>query len=671
MKKSQTPKEMNEYCIDINGCRREGLYHNKIDIPLFTVMDMPRKFTGELIENAVYYIETESYMPFHGNGLYYYPLIKHGLDEGLIQMDDIKWYIEGSLSTKHDYFNGFIDWSAKNMGEHHKLNINSMIGYFAVNQETTSWKPLCITDDLSEAYHNYITYDGCFIDAKKSDRGEFFHVFTEQKNVNIETEKVIYDFVLDLEAIQLHKLQKIILEKGGEILEYKTDCIRFKYDGDFPFPLIDGKNLDGYFYDEEKTKPIYKMEIKERMSIEGTPKKIRTEVISLPEKKKFNVTRDVDDNNFKPLVKKIVDELGSVFITGIAGSGKTTLVNKIKKYITKQGKQFVVLTPTNLSALLVDGETLDKFSCKIRSQEIIQNLIKDFVIVDEVSMTKEMFFKMLSVIQRYKPETNFIFSGHYGQFLPVKDRVGDRSESYYKNAGVFHELTKSNMVTLTKCRRCDDKHFKLCSDIPNVKPSDFNNNNCDKHISYTNKKRIQINAEMMIKKLAEANKQIDEDNKVLIEKNKKASYKYRKPLQPHIKPLHLDAWRYSNNSQDVDLFVGVPIMSIKNIKSVMVNGESFVIVDYNDKIIKAKSDLNNNILDIDVKDFQRNFYVSYCITSHRAQGQTFKVPYTIHEWDRLNNRSKYVSLSRADKWKNCNIAKQSITIGSSLTSELN
>jgi hypothetical protein len=263
---------------------------------------------------------------------------------------------------------------------------------------------------------------------------------------------------------------------------------------------------------------------------------------------------------------------------------------------------------------------------------------------------------MLSVIKRYKPETNFILCGHYGQFLPVKDRVGDKSESYYKNSGVFHELTKSNMVKLTNCRRADDKHFRLCSDISNVQITDFKNEYCDKHICYTNKVRKQINSEMMIRKLAEANKVIDEHNEILAKRNKKANYNNRKPLKSYIKPLHLDAWQYSNNSQDVDLFVGVPIMSIKNIKDVMVNGESFVIVDYNDKIIKAKSALNDNVLDIDVKDFQRNFFVSYCITSHRAQGQTFKEPYTIHEWNRLNNRSKYVALSRADKWENCNIS---------------
>ena len=65
-----------------------------------------------------------------------------------------------------------------------------MIGYFAVNKETTSWKPLCITDNISKAYHNYITYDGCFIDAKKSDRGEYFHVFTEQKMLTLKQKRL-------------------------------------------------------------------------------------------------------------------------------------------------------------------------------------------------------------------------------------------------------------------------------------------------------------------------------------------------------------------------------------------------------------------------------------------------------------------------------------------------
>ena len=56
-------------------------------------------------------------------------------------------------------------------------------------------------------------------------------------------------------------------------------------------------------------------------------------------------------------------------------------------------------------------------------------------------------------------------------------------------------------------------------------------------------------------------------------------------------------------------------------------------------------------------DFQKLFYVAYCITIHRSQGSTFDHPYTIHEWDhpRFDNRLKYVALSRTTKLENINI----------------
>ena len=53
------------------------------------------------------------------------------------------------------------------------------------------------------------------------------------------------------------------------------------------------------------------------------------------------------------------------------------------------------------------------------------------------------------------------------------------------------------MVILNKCRRSDNKHFDLCQNSDNVKPSDYNNELCDLNISWTNKKRIEINETLM------------------------------------------------------------------------------------------------------------------------------------------------------------------------------
>ena len=54
-------------------------------------------------------------------------------------------------------------------------------------------------------------------------------------------------------------------------------------------------------------------------------------------------------------------------------------------------------------------------------------------------------------------------------------------------------------------------------------------------------------------------------------------------------------------------------------------------------------------------DFQ-HFYVAFCITIHKSQGSTFDEPFTIHEFDKLDRRLKYVALSRSTQIENINIA---------------
>ncbi len=50
---------------------------------------------------------------------------------------------------------------------------------------------------------------------------------------------------------------------------------------------------------------------------------------------------------------------------------------------------------------------------------------------------------------------------------------------------------------------------------------------------------------------------------------------------------------------------------------------------------------------INIQDFQKYFLVAYATTTHSSQGMTINEPYTIHEWDRMDQRLKYVVLSRS------------------------
>ena len=56
---------------------------------------------------------------------------------------------------------------------------------------------------------------------------------------------------------------------------------------------------------------------------------IRTDKYIHDIKYNWNITPDIDDNNFKPLVNKIIDFNESYFITGPGGAGKSTLINML------------------------------------------------------------------------------------------------------------------------------------------------------------------------------------------------------------------------------------------------------------------------------------------------------------------------------------------------------
>ena len=149
------------------------------------------------------------------------------------------------------------------------------------------------------------------------------------------------------------------------------------------------------------------------------------------------------------------------------------------------------------------------FSNKMRTKEILDSTVKDYIIIDEVSMMKEIFYKMMAVIRRFKPDVKFILCGHFEQFKPVKDRVGNKKTPYYRDSNIFHELCGSNMLELTTCRRSSKKHFDLVSNYKNVTRSDYNNKFADFHILFTTNKRIEVNHIMMEKERARINKQKD------------------------------------------------------------------------------------------------------------------------------------------------------------------
>jgi hypothetical protein len=64
-------------------------------------------------------------------------------------------------------------------------------------------------------------------------------------------------------------------------------------------------------------------------------------------------------------------------------SNTTTLIKQLQEVLTQQDKKHIRLCPTNLAALLGGGNTIHKFSTKLKKQSQIENLDLDYIFIDE------------------------------------------------------------------------------------------------------------------------------------------------------------------------------------------------------------------------------------------------------------------------------------------------
>jgi 5-methylcytosine-specific restriction protein A len=110
------------YSLDINKCRKNAMYFSKYDYPLFTVMDEPVPYKG-IKNTGLYFVVTDSYVPMRGNGWYSQPMIEYALEQNLIEEHNIKYALYSSIYIPKDYYNDFIEYVYKTLGDYAKSAI--------------------------------------------------------------------------------------------------------------------------------------------------------------------------------------------------------------------------------------------------------------------------------------------------------------------------------------------------------------------------------------------------------------------------------------------------------------------------------------------------------------------------------------------------------------------
>uniref|UniRef100_A0A6C0EDF2 HNH nuclease domain-containing protein n=1 Tax=viral metagenome TaxID=1070528 RepID=A0A6C0EDF2_9ZZZZ len=621
--------------IDINKCRRNILLYGKEDYPVYTVLDKPENYNQEEdIKTGFYFIESKNYMPLRGNGWYSHNMIKYCLENKIINKNNILYKLIPSLTIKNNYFKSFIENVVNNFDSIHKQGPNFFIGsFFMKNTEITK---MTFTTDKKEALNQ-------FFDGRKNNFIEYYEniLYKIYKTNDIEFNEnriPIYLQILEEEAIELHKMETLINKYDGIVSYYNTDnCIAsFKK----------GKSIDDIinnnYWDDDKKVLKYKYEdIEYKVEIERKGRYIRDELYKLFDQPINIKTDEKYDRDFSELVDEFVNSKKSGCILGRAGCGKSHLVKLIIEKLKLENNneddidRIIGLAPTNKAAIIINGQTIHKFVASyFDNKKVLTNKLKNirYIIVDEISMMTEIFYNVFLIIKKMF-DIKFILVGDFGQLEPVGDRVGIVD---YEKSPAFLELCDYNKLILEKCRRSDNKLFDLCKDVKNVDTTIFGKYMTFKNLSFTNKKRKEVNETCMTKYIENKIKkqELTEKDILIIKKEK-----------------------FDENGQDIRLTKGMPIISkVNRVNMNIVNNQTFIVKEINKDIIIIEDEFDNNIIiEINKKDFSKLFYIAFCITVHKSQGATYNTNYTIHEWNLYTDKMKYVSLSRSTDIKFINI----------------
>ena len=251
------------------------------------------------------------------------------------------------------------------------------------------------------------------------------------------------------------------------------------------------------------------------------------------------IKKKVDETSFDIYFDEINELFESdedqqfVYLTGAAGTGKTTLV---KKLIDENSLKKIVVAPTGIAALNIGGATINsafrigfdtfpviKESNDPRFKKLLKNL--ELLIIDEISMVRAPMLDAISETLKLHRDSSEPFGGVHvlacGDLFQLPPVVKDHEEEaiyekyesiYFFSANSFKEITSPSFYELTySFRQSDDNNFydllnniRLGNDVENtinkINASCFNPSNYEESALIVTSRRYradQINEEML------------------------------------------------------------------------------------------------------------------------------------------------------------------------------
>ena len=377
----------------------------------------------------------------------------------------------------------------------------------------------------------------------------------------------------------------------------------------------------------------------------------------------------------------------NVFLTGKAGTGKTTFLHRLKK---QTAKRMAIVAPTGVAAINAGGVTIHSlfqlsFSPFVPNHVAVEpkkysrdkiNLIKsiDLLVIDEISMVRcDVLDAVDMVLRQFRNRfeafggVQLLLIGDINQLAPVmKDADWELLKTHYQTVFFFssHALGKNYPVIVELkhiFRQSDGVFIDLLNQVRNNEMSmegfALLNSRLDRGILESNQDEGYIT-------LSSHNAMAKQINQDRLEKLSGTSRVYKAKITG-------DFSEYSfPTDQNLELKIGAQVMFIKNDTAkekkyfngkigriVKLDSDSICVkTDDFDEILVANEEWNNikYTLNLESKTIEEKVLgsfnqmplkLAYAITIHKSQGLTFdKV--IIDAEDAFSSGQVYVALSR-------------------------
>ena len=659
---------------------------------------VPHKYKGGEIRKGFYYVNTDYNLLFTGSKWYSDEIVLKGLTEGIIDCGNIEYYIRPKKIHKGDYFNILIEQlkdKYKGDIDTAKRAICSLAGlaqrHKKIKQRTHKFtdKAKDVSDYLNanREYGRYdLVLDGLYLYGSREDYNMYSNHLPIGNQLLDKASILLYDKVRQLTNIEYPKvylftdsitIHKDELKKGYK-RHIKTN--NTKKIGD----LVE-EYKDYLLEPNLNNDIIYRPFINDEDFEEGG---IRRGSID------FGVNNSDDWEKYC----KLIDTNKSIMTEGDAGCGKSEIIKNLSPLYKLMNVSFTNKACNKLPKGMTYHNATKIGIDKAITKEMIDKLKKknyDAIVAEEFSMNNGWIWRLLCVLKR---ELNIpiLAFGDWKQIPPVKD------DTDYKNHLLVNNIFDYT-TTLTKNWRADKKLVGLFNtyatnmiefpleELPLKKALRF------KNICYTNNKRKFINSCCA----------------KVFNKDKKAFITYSTTEKDEKDNTYDDTIYCENNNptQNISVSVGMPMICRKTKKNkadeynpYYYNNEEFIITKIGQEVISLEQQINTKysadelmkvlkikrklgkdelikeyidkkkptqdmtmnymvelksverkdkdiIVNIPLDDLQRVFLVAFCITTHKAQGDTIVEVYNIYEWEKMDNALKYTALSRTKSHK--------------------